>query len=258
MTVNIDRGGGRHNERGSRPVAQKGEKGRQEPSSGQDERRQSKLKAAKEQSKLMRRVVRDLEARVKREHTEHPPDRSGVEQSIAAQQERIEAVRSKIRAAKDQAKRRKREIDEWKDWYARIPEIDKQEEWEKVRSEATWRGTEIGELEGRISALEGEKMAAITELEIAQEQLEALNAGVYRGPWKHDPRIAAARAELEEAKQAEEKAKGAGGKPEKEKKPAKRKPERAGKKAERKREETQKPEAERRSARKKRGKRGDD
>ena len=240
-------------------MAEKGKKGRQEPASGQDERRKSKLKAAKEQSKLMRRVVRDLEARVKREHAEPPPERSAVEQGIAAQQARIEAAQSQIRAAKDQAKRRKREIDEWKDWYARIPEIDKQEEWEKLRGEATWRGTEIGELEGRISALEGAKLAAITELEIAQEQLEALNAGVYRGKWKDDPRLTAARAELEAAKQAEEKAKAAGGKPEKEnKKPEKPKPVRAGKKAERKREGTKNPKAGRRSASKGRRKAEDD
>lgn len=235
------------------------QKGRQKASLGPDNRHQSKLKAAKEQSKLMRRVVRDLEARIKAEHAKGPPDRSRVDHDIAAQQARIDAIQSEIRSAKDLAKRRKREIDEWKEWYARIPEIDKKEEWDKVRSEATWRGTEIGELEGRISALETEKMAAITELEIAQEQLDALSAGVYRTHWKQDPRLLAARDELEEAKQAEEKAKIAVEKPAKEKKkPAKPKRERAGKKRELEKGEKKKPKAERRPARKRRGMRKED
>jgi len=188
-------------------MAPQGKTSRKAQSKKPEGRRKARYKEAKDRTKFMKRIAHDLEARLKEEHDQGPPYRNNLEKNIASQQERLNLVQSKIRAKKDQAKNRKREIDEWKDWYARIPEIDKQEEWEKVTNEATWRGTEITDLETQISEMETEKLGVIIELEMAQDQLAALEAGAYELPLKSDPRLIAVRSELEEVKKLEKKAK---------------------------------------------------
>lgn len=179
------------------------------PSTEMEAAPQQALKEAQAQVKRLKRLATELRRQLKKERAGPPPSAEALEATIQEAQAQVDSIQAEINEAKSLAKKRKREIHEWKLWYQGLPGIDKTAEWAKLQNEIDWRAAEIRSLEEQISGLENEKWNATGRLEMAKQSLEALNAGVYDRPLDEDPRLvalqserAAAAATLEAAKAA--------------------------------------------------------
>lgn len=160
------------------------------------------LEEAQARVEQLDRLLVELQDQLQKERAGPPPSAEALEATIQEAQAKVDRIQAVINEAKSLAKKRKREIDEWKLWYQGLPGIDKTAEWAKLQSEINWRGAEIRALEEQISGLETEKWNATGRLEMARQSLEALNAGVYDRPLEEDPRLVALQAEREAATDA--------------------------------------------------------
>lgn len=101
-------------------------------------------------------------------------------------------------AGKAEAKRRKKEIDDWKDWYNNLPEEEKEVGLAKLQSEIAWRAAELERLTPKITELLINQANAQGALEVAQQRLSAFEAGIYERPVEEDPRLIAVSNALQE------------------------------------------------------------
>ena len=151
-------------------------------------RRQRDLRA-RAREKHWRHQVKQLRGRLKEERRRGKPDRSDLEASAAAAEKKLARIAAATNEAKDQIKKRKRELSEWKQWYGNLAQIDKTSKKAALDREVAWRADEIQHLQTRIGGLEGESLNAMGELEQARIQLDALEAGAYDRPLDDDPRL---------------------------------------------------------------------
>lgn len=143
-------------------------------------------------------ILNAVRVRLLEERQGGKPNKSQLNDKIAAKQGEIENIQSQIDKAKEQAKKRKREIDDWKQWFHSLPGTDRTEEQAKLDVEIGWRGTEIKDRQDEIGILETKKWAIKGELEALKQQLLALEEGVYDRPIEEDPRFIHALAAYEE------------------------------------------------------------
>lgn len=146
----------------------------------------------------LKEAVDVVRFQLSKEREKGKPNKNQLQTQIAAKQDEIEKIQSQIEKAKSHAKRRKREIDDWKQWFHTFPGPDRTEEQAKLNVEINWRGAEINVRQDEIGRLETQKWAIRGELEALQQQLFALNEGVYERPIEEDPRLIHAIAACEE------------------------------------------------------------
>jgi len=116
------------------------------------------------------------------------PTAAHIEAAIHNAQAAEASLRAEIDQAKRQARTRKQEIAELKQWYAALPQADQLSELDRLHRDIAWRGAEINTLQAQIGALETRKLAVTVRLETATAQREAHRAGVYTRPLEEDPR----------------------------------------------------------------------
>jgi hypothetical protein len=119
------------------------------------------------------------------------PTRAELEQGVQKWEHECAGLKAEVKKAEALAKKRKREIDEWKQWYNGIPKIDKSEEWAKLEAEIAWRAHEINDAQNKINQLYEQHLAAQTQLEMARHWLIAYDHGILEKPLKEDPRYVA-------------------------------------------------------------------
>ena len=120
-----------------------------------------------------------------------PPTRSEIEQSVQKWERECAGLKTEIKETETFAKQRKREIDEWKQWYNGVAKIDKSEEWAKLEAEIAWRGQQINDAQQKIDQLYEKHLAAQTQLEMARHWLIAYDHGILDKPLQEDPRYVA-------------------------------------------------------------------
>jgi chromosome segregation ATPase len=135
------------------------------------------------------RLVGEVQAQIEAERREGPPNVAELQATIQAIKDEIEHIQARIEKAKAQAKKRKREIDDWKQWYHTLPGVDRSEEQAKLAAEINWRGAEITARQDEIGVLESQKWAAKERWEKAKQRLSAVEEGVYDRPIEQDPRL---------------------------------------------------------------------
>jgi hypothetical protein len=125
-----------------------------------------------------------------------------LEAAVTQGEEKADQIAASVEQAKEQIKGRKRELSQWKLWYANLPEIDKSDAKTTLDREVAWRAREIQTLQTRIGSLEAEKLTVMGQTEQARIQIEALQAGAYDRPLDDDPRLVQVRAERKTAETA--------------------------------------------------------
>jgi hypothetical protein len=146
------------------------------------------------------RLLAEVRSQIEAERVNPPASEEAIKTDILKAEMQVEKVQKKIDKEKQECKKRKTEIDEWKRWYHSIATLDKAQELDKLNVEIDWRGQSISEGESRISQFEAEKLVAIMELEKVKIQLAAFVNGVYDQPIELDPRLLDAEEALQAAK----------------------------------------------------------
>jgi hypothetical protein len=160
----------------------------------------AKTEAALAKVALLTRVLPQLRQELEAERANLPESQAVIEGEILKAKMQLDKVQTKIDKEKNSAKKRKKEIDEWKRWYNSNPHIDKTEARAKLSVEIDWRGQEIASHEAKISQLEAEKLVKMEALEKQNLFLEAYLNGVFDLPVEEDPRLLEAEAALAAAK----------------------------------------------------------
>jgi len=158
------------------------------------------LKEAKMRLKALRSALREIKAQVKAEREGKPPSLKSLRAGVAAAKARTEKAGSELEQAKALSRKRKDEIDEWKGWYAKLPEEEKAAGLISLNNEIDWRAAELDSNGQRINELMLAEIEAEGALEMANQKLEAFKAGAYKLPVEKDPRLKGALAEVEKAK----------------------------------------------------------
>ncbi len=161
-------------------------------------RRQREIRARARENRWGRRMHK-LKARLKAERSRGAPAKADLEASAAAAEKELERIAGATSQAKARIKKRKRELSDWKQWYANLTDIDKSTEKSTLDREVAWRAREIQDLQTRLGTLEGENLNTMGRLEQTRIQMEALQAGAYDRPLDEDPRLTHVQFEREAA-----------------------------------------------------------
>ena len=162
--------------------------------------KQLALKEAKMRLKALRSALREIKAQVKAERAAKPPSIKSLRADVSAAKDRLGKVASELEQAKALSRKRKDEIDEWKGWYAKLPEEEKAAGLVSLNNEIAWRAAELDSNGQRINELMMAEIEAMGALEMANQKLAAVKEGAYKLPVEKDPRLKGALAEVEKAK----------------------------------------------------------
>lgn len=168
----------------SQPTA----KGKHKKPPAQNKRKQTAA-AEKKQPDPAAKFLKDYLKQLKAGRKGSPPTRAELEQGAQTWERECAGLKAEIKETEAFAKRRKREIDEWKQWYNGVAKIDKSEEWAKLKAEIAWRAQQINDAQQKIDRLYEKYLAAQTQLEIARHWLIAYDHGILDKPLKEDPRF---------------------------------------------------------------------
>jgi len=158
------------------------------------------LKEAKIRLKALRSALREIKAQVKAEREGDPPSRKALQADVSAAKDRLGKVSLALEQAKALSRKRKDEIDEWKGWYANLPEEEKAAGLVSLNNEIDWRAAELDSNGQRINELMMAEIEAEGAFEMATQKLAAFKEGAYRLPVEKDPRLKGALAAVEKAK----------------------------------------------------------
>lgn len=144
---------------------------------------------AQAEADRLKTFLAQLKNNLKAEREGGPPSPAELEAATDRIEAEIAGYQREINAAKALAKKRKREIDEWKLWYQGIGSVDKMAEKIRLDNELAWRANEINSAQEKIGALEAQKWESQGKMETVLQQIAALEAGVYDKPISEDPRL---------------------------------------------------------------------
>lgn len=150
----------------------------------------------------LKRFETQLRGRLEQERAEGPRPLEELRGAVAAAEERVNGVQSKIDAAKIEAKRLKGEIEELERTHDAVPEDERMIRWPQLVGEKMRRLAELSLRESEITSLETEKWATMHGLEEAKHRLAAQEFGVHERSIEEDPRLVSLREELAEASAA--------------------------------------------------------
>lgn len=146
----------------------------------------------------LRRMIEQMRAQLQAEREAGLPSESQLRAALDAAQAEISRLADAIASAKAQAKRRKTEVDEWKQWYYNQPGLDKTTELDKLNGEIAWRAAAIDTLQNQIAGLDVAYLNALNMAETLKHQLAALEAGAHLMPVEQDPRLLSLQEEYEQ------------------------------------------------------------
>jgi predicted nuclease with TOPRIM domain len=161
--------------------------------------KQLALKEAKTRLKILKSALREIKAQVKAEHEQEPPSLETLQADVSTAQSRLEKVQSELSQAKALSRKRKDEIDEWKGWYAKLPEEEKPAGLVNLNNEINWRAAELDTNGQKINELMLAEIEATGAVEMANQKLAAFEAGVHKLPVEKDPRLKGVLAEVDSA-----------------------------------------------------------
>ena len=147
------------------------------------------LEQAQAEVDTLKTLLPHLKKMLKTERASGPPTQTDLDTAETQIETELAGVERQISAAKKLAKKRKREIDEWKLWYQNIGSSDKSAEKVKLDHELAWRADDINRAQEKIGLLETQKWETQGKLEAVLQQMAALEAGVYDRPISEDPRL---------------------------------------------------------------------
>ena len=161
--------------------------------------KQLALKEAKTRLKILKSALSEIKAQVKAEREQDPPSLESLQAAVSSAQGRLDKVQSELSQAKALSRKRKDEIDEWKGWYAKLPEQEKPAGLTSLNNEINWRAAELDSNGQKINELMMAEIDAMGILEMANQKLAAFEAGVHKLPIEKDPRLKGVLAEVDKA-----------------------------------------------------------
>jgi len=161
--------------------------------------KQLALKEAKSRLRILRSALKEIKAQVKAEREQEPPSLEALQADVSTAQSRLEKAQSELSQAKALSRKRKDEIDEWKGWYAKLPEQEKPAGLVSLNNEINWRAAELDSNGQKINELMMAEIDAMGASEMANQKLAAAEAGVHKLPMEKDPRLKGVLAEVEKA-----------------------------------------------------------
>lgn len=156
------------------------------------------LKAAKEQLRFHQNFLKTLKRQLKAERKNGIPNEKNILKELALAKAEFDQSKIKVSKAKTQSKKRKREIDEWKNWYHNLAEIDKSLQLEKLQAEINWRAAEIATIESSIADLYIKRLVIEERIETAKQKLAAIESGIYELSIEEDPRLLSIQATIKQ------------------------------------------------------------
>ena len=159
--------------------------------------KQLALKEAKTRLKILKSALREIKAQVRAERKLGPPSLESLQAAVSTAQSRLEEVQSELGQAKALSRKRKDEIDEWKGWYAKLPEEEKPAGLVSLNNEINWRSAELDSNGQKINELMLAEIEATGVLEMAKQKKAAFEAGVHKLPIEKDPRLKGVLAEVD-------------------------------------------------------------
>lgn len=144
------------------------------------------------------RLIAGVRAKLEVERAGSTPTLDALETAAATLRQRAQRLEMQLERAKAQANRRKREIDEWKDWYHHVPEGEQASALDTLMREIERRTAQLESLTAQISEMTVAQAAVRSELDAATHRLDAFKAGVFDRSIDQDPRLA----KLHEAREA--------------------------------------------------------
>jgi hypothetical protein len=157
------------------------------------------LQAARTRVKLLKSTLAELRTQISVERTRVVPDPLVLQAEIASARSQLERVQSELGQAKALSTKRKNEIDEWKGWYEKLPDAEKPTGLVSLQNEINWRAAELDSNAQRINGLMLAEIEAMGALEMANQKLAAVEAGVHTLPIEKDPRLKGALREFDKA-----------------------------------------------------------
>lgn len=148
--------------------------------------------AAKEAVKRLKEVRKALE----RERAGGELTKDNLQMAVTAAQREVETNGAAADRAKRKATQLKREIDEWKSWFANLPADEQETGLVTLQSEIKWRAAELDKLTPQIADLLAVAAHAVSQLELANQQRVAFEAGVFDRPLDEDPRLISLKKQL--------------------------------------------------------------
>ncbi len=144
----------------------------------------------------LKKLAKDLKRQLKKEYSQgaHPEE---LRFNLAAASGQKESLEAEIRRAKAQAKKRKKEISLWKNWFTGLTESDTSEEFQQLQREIRWRSKEIANLEAKIASLFEAKLNVEQKLEMTRLRLKTEESGTRVRTVDEDPRWLGLRAQIE-------------------------------------------------------------
>src|SRR5262245_36316832 len=161
--------------------------------------KEAALKEARTRVKLLKSALVEIRAQIQTEHAAGAADPTALQADVARAQSQLEKVQSELSQAKALSRKRKNEIDEWKGWYEGLSDAEKPAGLISLQNEINWRASELDSNGQRINGLMMAEIEVMGALEMANQKLSAVQAGVHTLPIEEDPRLKSALVEFDKA-----------------------------------------------------------
>lgn len=149
---------------------------------------------------VLRVFVPQLRERLKQERAAGPPSVDTLNRSLDQARSQLARMDRDIEQSKEKARTSRSGGDDWRQWYDRLPDAEKEREWPKVQAELSRRNTELQAAQEQLAQRVQDQLKLSTEVSLANERLMAAQAGVHDQPLRKDPRLRSARKALRDAR----------------------------------------------------------
>lgn len=137
-----------------------------------------------------------VRAELQAERDNLPTSPEDIQDSITDIELDLDRLQRQINHTKNNGKRLKQEMDDWRQWYVAIAPINKTQAWETLNMELAWRRDAMHDCETMISKLETQKLSVMGTLEQRHRQFAAY---FNHTPLEQEPRWQDAQADLKRA-----------------------------------------------------------
>jgi hypothetical protein len=153
------------------------------------EQKKVAFREAKEREKFLRTSVDKIRAQVINERAQAARGPAEIQKEFNRALQDWKTVQSELEKAKELARKRKDEIDEWKTWYEKLPAAEKASSIDRLQNEIRWRADELATNGNKINELIPKEFETRGKFEMAKQKLDAFHAGVHKRPIEEDPRL---------------------------------------------------------------------
>lgn len=147
---------------------------------------------------LLKQQQSILLAEIQTERDEGLPNPADLKASINTLEAQLQLTNKKLEKNKALVKRRKEEIKQWKENFARIEKTDKSQDLIQLQTEIDWRAKEIAEKESEIASTYDIKNTQTGAIENLNIKLIIVEQGYHKQEINQDPRLLALSEEIDE------------------------------------------------------------